>query len=922
MLGSRGGHFGSEIRIPSVQVTIPSAIIGYSLCVVSVSDKIKNPEENILYLREIGEENKHIAYTVITPSGKTVRDIPTAILAPDPFNLDTLNCIKEQILEETSKAGHTLKISIQTSAKNRKKTTSREIKIEPGAKETKATQPAVPPPSRPNVRLAAPIGQSSNALTRLYSAVTDEFSFMKTLISQEISQALGPNPKPMKLPQTPAASTPPPIPKTTPAVESTPLPALVPVPESAPTPMTVPVSDESASALATPILQAESQAPKPIEIPNVVVSEPPQPASEPQPAPLAQTPVTDRIPPPASESESTPTTASLNESKGPDDLSTPAPQVMNPSSEPAALAQTPAAISTPPSVPKPEPVPLAQPPVAVNEPLLPVSVPELAPVVKIPDAVNTAPEPSLPTASLSKRQSDSPALPAVTLNPELAPLTVARSTQSPALVPEPESRPTAVPLRHQEQKEEKTKIQHSLVAKQTKTHKAQVPAAPLDLDLVGSFRQRVWLLIRSIGDDTLGQKCGPFKESIQTIQDELLKDGDFIKAQNNLELLIQQLDSPISSSFVKRQKKGDSEFLIEIKNQINDLKTNVQEIAKQNLLNSINEAIVHLIEDILVPELVSQLTEEELKNHRGIKNLQKCPRLGLNTESMGWTEAKKVSRSFPKARECVNTIQVLRRQQEQVKEGKLSPTLIASLPIYEQATEAQEYQKQLLRQINFWNWKESTDLKKAQRLSSETSFFTKWALGLGITLSLSSTIATTLTATFIWGSINAWNPVGWGLLAASILGFMVCCSKGVYEVYKGKARQNEKKDKPQQAEQGKNDLLAAPTTTVNIKPTSGLIREQTAPVIHISLPPAIVKDHKPVPVAPQTQPASAPWYDRNRQANQTTHGETRRTATFGGLLRAFSFLDRSGHTSPQPVCIIDKTRRPPGPRLSPVKEEP
>ena len=79
---------------------------GYDLCLMpnNIKNDIK-PEQCKLYLRE---RNNRIAYTVTTPKGEIVRDIELASPpAPKPFTLDSLNKLKEQIIEVTSKAGHT-----------------------------------------------------------------------------------------------------------------------------------------------------------------------------------------------------------------------------------------------------------------------------------------------------------------------------------------------------------------------------------------------------------------------------------------------------------------------------------------------------------------------------------------------------------------------------------------------------------------------------------------------------------------------------------------------------------------------------------------------------------------------------------------------------------------------------------------------
>lgn len=73
----------------------------YNLRLMSKDTK---PEPNKLYLKEIDGK---IAYTVITPNGKTVTDIKTEIKAPIPFDLSNLAFVKDAIFEVTSIAGHT-----------------------------------------------------------------------------------------------------------------------------------------------------------------------------------------------------------------------------------------------------------------------------------------------------------------------------------------------------------------------------------------------------------------------------------------------------------------------------------------------------------------------------------------------------------------------------------------------------------------------------------------------------------------------------------------------------------------------------------------------------------------------------------------------------------------------------------------------
>lgn len=75
----------------------------YELCLMLSETK---PESGKLYLRSVEEK---IAYTVITPNGRIVRDVPTDIEAPIPFDLAKLVLLKEKILEFSSNEGHTRK---------------------------------------------------------------------------------------------------------------------------------------------------------------------------------------------------------------------------------------------------------------------------------------------------------------------------------------------------------------------------------------------------------------------------------------------------------------------------------------------------------------------------------------------------------------------------------------------------------------------------------------------------------------------------------------------------------------------------------------------------------------------------------------------------------------------------------------------
>ncbi len=75
----------------------------YDLCLMLSETK---PEPGRLYLRSV--EGK-IAYTVITPNGRIVRDISTDLEAPVPFDLAKLVLLKEKILEFSSNEGHTRK---------------------------------------------------------------------------------------------------------------------------------------------------------------------------------------------------------------------------------------------------------------------------------------------------------------------------------------------------------------------------------------------------------------------------------------------------------------------------------------------------------------------------------------------------------------------------------------------------------------------------------------------------------------------------------------------------------------------------------------------------------------------------------------------------------------------------------------------
>lgn len=68
-------------------------------------DKCDIPQYGIVYLSEI---NGKIAYTVKTHKGEIVKDIPTKIKAPIPWNLQTVTPLKHRILEITTDAEHTL----------------------------------------------------------------------------------------------------------------------------------------------------------------------------------------------------------------------------------------------------------------------------------------------------------------------------------------------------------------------------------------------------------------------------------------------------------------------------------------------------------------------------------------------------------------------------------------------------------------------------------------------------------------------------------------------------------------------------------------------------------------------------------------------------------------------------------------------
>lgn len=71
-------------------------------------------KKGILYLKE---KDGKITYSVITPDGHTVRDVPIdSVKLPERFTLENLNKVKNQILELTTKNGHTAPPHIKTDA--------------------------------------------------------------------------------------------------------------------------------------------------------------------------------------------------------------------------------------------------------------------------------------------------------------------------------------------------------------------------------------------------------------------------------------------------------------------------------------------------------------------------------------------------------------------------------------------------------------------------------------------------------------------------------------------------------------------------------------------------------------------------------------------------------------------------------------
>lgn len=76
--------------------------LSFHFCLMS--DDVK-PAPGNLYL---SKKNGCIAYTVVTPTGETVRDIVIESLkAPEPFNIENLKKLEKEILKETSEARHT-----------------------------------------------------------------------------------------------------------------------------------------------------------------------------------------------------------------------------------------------------------------------------------------------------------------------------------------------------------------------------------------------------------------------------------------------------------------------------------------------------------------------------------------------------------------------------------------------------------------------------------------------------------------------------------------------------------------------------------------------------------------------------------------------------------------------------------------------
>lgn len=75
----------------------------YELCLMSKDTTI---EEGKIYLED---NNGHVAYTAITPYGKTVSETINTLESPHSFTLENLNLLKEKIISHTSTVGHTPK---------------------------------------------------------------------------------------------------------------------------------------------------------------------------------------------------------------------------------------------------------------------------------------------------------------------------------------------------------------------------------------------------------------------------------------------------------------------------------------------------------------------------------------------------------------------------------------------------------------------------------------------------------------------------------------------------------------------------------------------------------------------------------------------------------------------------------------------
>jgi hypothetical protein len=90
-------------------------IMKYDFCLMVEDGKREQLlEKQKIYLKE---KDGYIAYTVITPGKKIVRDVLiTTLKAPKPFTLEKLNELKKEILDVTSAADHTLSLANAHSA--------------------------------------------------------------------------------------------------------------------------------------------------------------------------------------------------------------------------------------------------------------------------------------------------------------------------------------------------------------------------------------------------------------------------------------------------------------------------------------------------------------------------------------------------------------------------------------------------------------------------------------------------------------------------------------------------------------------------------------------------------------------------------------------------------------------------------------